>query len=102
MHSGEDTTLEQVVDFYDRGGNLNAWLDEKLRDTAAEAAYVKARAEGKPVDPAVKAYGPAKKPIIPLKLNLSAQEKADLVLFLKALNGAALDPLVADPAKFPK
>jgi len=101
MHSGEDKTLEAVVDLYDRGGNVNPYLSEKMRDTAAEAAYVKARAEGKPVDPAVKVYGPAKKPIIPLKLNLTAQEKADLVLFLKALNGDPLDPLIADPKKFP-
>jgi cytochrome c peroxidase len=101
MHSGDEKTLEQVVDFYDRGGNVNAWLDEKMRDTAAESAYVKARAEGKPVDPAVRTYGPTKKPVIPLKLNLTAQEKADLVLFLKALNGDALDPLVSDPARFP-
>jgi cytochrome c peroxidase len=72
-----------------------------MRDTAAEAAYIQARTEGKPVDPAVKTYGPSKKPIIPLKLNLSAQEKADLVLFMKALNGDPLDPLVSDPAKFP-
>ncbi|MBA4189877.1 MAG: cytochrome C peroxidase [Planctomycetaceae bacterium] len=101
MHSGDDKTLEAVVDFYDRGGNVNPYLSEKMRDTAAEAAYIKARAEGKPVDAAVKVYGPAKKPVIPLKLNLTAQEKADLVLFLKALNGDPLDPLIANPAKFP-
>jgi cytochrome c peroxidase len=102
MHSGDEKTLEAVVDLYDRGGNVNAWLDEKMRDTAAEAAYLKARADGKPVDASVKTYGPSKKPIIPLKLNLTAQEKADLVLYLKALNGDPLDPLVSDPAKFPK
>jgi cytochrome c peroxidase len=102
MHSGDEKTLAAVVDFYDRGGNVNPWLDEKMRDTAAEAAYVMARAEGKPVDPKVKTYGPTKKPVIPLKLNLTAQEKADLVLFLKALAGDPLDPLVSDPAKFPK
>lgn len=102
MHSGDEKTLEAVVDFYDRGGNVNAWLDEKMRDTAAEAAYVKARAEGKPVDAGVKTYGAAKRPIIPLKLNLTAQEKADLVLYMKALNGDPLDPLLSDPAKFPK
>jgi cytochrome c peroxidase len=73
-----------------------------MRDTAAEAAYVKARAEGKPLPPDVKTYGPNKKPIIPLKLNLTAREKADLVLYLKSLNGDPLDPLVADPAKFPR
>jgi cytochrome c peroxidase len=102
MHSGDEKTLEAVVDFYDRGGNVNPWLDEKMRDTAAEAAYIKARAEGKPVDPNAKTFGPTKKPIVPLKLHLDAQEKADLVLFLKALNGDPLDPLVSDPAKFPK
>ena len=50
----------------------------------------------------MKTFGPAKKPIIPLKLNLTAQEKADLVLFLEALNGDPIDPMVADPAKFPE
>ena len=102
MHSGDEKTLEQVVDFYDRGGNVNPYLSEKMRDTAAEAAYIRARAEGKPVDPAVKTYGPTRKPIIPLKLNLTPQEKADLVLFLKALNGDPLDPLITDPKLFAK
>ncbi len=101
MHSGDEKTLEEVVEFYDRGGNVNPYLSEKMRDTAAEAAYIKARAEGKPVPSDVKTYGPSKKPIIPLKLNLTAQEKADLVLFLKALNGYPLAPIVADPEKFP-
>ena len=101
MHTGEDRTLEQVIEFYDRGGNANPYLSEKMRDTGAEAAYLKARAEGKPVDQAIKTYGPLKKPVIPLKLNMTAQEKSDLILFLKALNGDPLDPLVADPEKFP-
>jgi cytochrome c peroxidase len=102
MHSGDEKTLEAVIDFYDRGGNLNPWLSEKMRDTAAEAAYLKARAEGKPLPADVKTFGPGKTPIIPFKLNLSAQEKADLVLFLKALNGDPLDPLIADPEAFPE
>lgn len=102
MHTGEEKTLEQVVDFYDRGGNANPYLSEKMRDATAEAAFLKARNEGKPVDPAIRTYGPLKKPIIPLKLNLTTQEKEDLVLFLKALNGEPLDPLVADPDIFPK
>jgi len=102
MHTGLDKTLEEVVDFYDRGGNVNPYLSEKMRDTTAEAAYLKARAAGKSADPAVKTYGPTAKPIIPMKLNLTAAEKADLVLFLKALNGDPLDPLVSDPAKFPR
>ncbi len=48
----------------------------------------------------MKTFGPAKKPIIPFKLKLSADEKADLVLFLKALNGDPVDPVVADPQKY--
>jgi cytochrome c peroxidase len=102
MHSGDEKTLEAVVDFYDKGGNVNPYLSEKMRDTAAEAAYNLARAEGKPLPADVKTFGPSKTPIIPFKLNLTAQEKADLVLFLKALNGDPLDPLLADPDKFPK
>ncbi len=97
MHSGDEKTLEAVVDLYDRGGNANPYLSDKLRDTTAEAAYVRARAAGQPVDAAVKTFGPSKKPIIPLKLNLTADEKADLVLFLRGLNGDPIDPVVSDP-----
>lgn len=100
MHSGEDKTLEQVVDLYDRGGNINEFLAPKMRDTEAEAAYIQARATGKPVDPNVKTFGPDKKPIIPFKLNLTPEEKADLVLFMKALESDPVDPIVADPKRF--
>ena len=48
MHDGSQKTLEDVVDWYDKGGQANPQLDEE---------------------------------IFPLKL--SAQEKADLVTFLK-------------------
>lgn len=99
MHSGEEITLEDVVEFYDRGGNANPYLSDKMRDTAAEAAYLRARAGGQPTDPAVKTFGPSKKPIIPFKLNLTAGEKADLVMFLKSLDGDPVDPAVADPTK---
>jgi cytochrome c peroxidase len=101
MHTGVDKTLEEVVEFYDRGGNVNPWLSEKMRDTAAEAEYLRTRAAGKPVDATVRTFGPAKKPIIPFKLNLTSQEKADLVLFLKALNGDPVDSVVADPQYYP-
>ena len=101
MHTGTEKTLEEVIDFYDRGGNANPYLSEKMRDTAAELAYLKARAAGAPVDPQVKTFGPARRPVIPLQLRLTPQEKADLVLFLKALNGDPPDPLITDPNKFP-
>lgn len=31
MHDGTLATLEEVVDYYDRGGNQNPWLDPELR-----------------------------------------------------------------------
>jgi cytochrome c peroxidase len=31
MHDGSLLTLEDVVDFYDRGGNRNPFLDRELR-----------------------------------------------------------------------
>lgn len=101
MHSGDETTLEAVVDFYDRGGNANPYLSEKMRDTKAEAEYNAAAARGEKTDPAVQTFGPAKLPIVPFKLNLTAQEKADLVLFLRALNGDPVDAAVADSQAFP-
>jgi cytochrome c peroxidase len=102
MHDGQEKTLEAVVDFYDRGGNANEFLDAKMRDTAAEDAYLKAKAEGKEASlpkPALLTRGG--RPIIPLKLNLTPEEKADLVLFLKALQSDPVDAMVADPQKFP-
>ena len=31
MHDGSLATLEEVIDFYERGGEPNAWLDPKMR-----------------------------------------------------------------------
>jgi cytochrome c peroxidase len=102
MHNGSEDTLEKVIDFYDRGGNANEYLDAKMRDYDAEAKVHLARAAGRALDPAVKTFGPNNKPIVPLKLNLTAQEKKDLVLFLRGLEGDPIDPMVADPKKFPE
>jgi cytochrome c peroxidase len=102
MHDGSETTLEQVIDFYDRGGNANEYLDVKMRDIDKEQEYARlGAAEFAQKYPNVKVWlcGEAKKPIIPLPLGLSAQEKADLVLFLKALHGDPVDPIVADPKR---
>ncbi|MDX2037098.1 MAG: cytochrome c peroxidase [Isosphaeraceae bacterium] len=50
MHDGSEATLEAVVEYYDRGGNPNPFLDKDMKP-----------------------------------LGLTAQEKADLVAFMKAL-----------------
>ena len=52
MHDGSQKTLEEVVEWYDRGGHPNPYLSKDVR-----------------------------------KLNLTAQEKKDLVEFMKACTG---------------
>lgn len=84
MHDGSLKTLEEVVDFYDKGGNVNPFLDVRMRDYASE------KASGNP------------KAVKPLALGLTPFEKKDLVNFMKALNGEVADAIVADPSKFAK
>ncbi len=67
MHDGSLATLEEVVDFYDKGGIPNKNLDATMK---------------------------------PLKL--TAQEKKDLVEFLKALNGEGWQAKLTPPATFPQ
>lgn len=101
MHDGSEKSLEEVVNFYDRGGNANPYLDIRMRDEAAERAWLKAKADGTAYQgPEVHVFDG--KPIVPLKLNLSAQEKKDLVFFMRALQGDPADPIVADPERLPK
>ncbi len=84
MHDGSEATLEAVVDFYDRGGNANENLDPKMRDVNAESDYEKAILAKKPwTGVEVKVFTKAGRPIIPLKLGLTPEEKKDLVLFLR-------------------
>ena len=52
MHDGSLQTLEEVVEWYDKGGHPNPYLSDKMK-----------------------------------KLNLTAQEKEDLVSYMKALHG---------------
>jgi cytochrome c peroxidase len=52
MHDGSQKTLEEVVEWYNKGGHPNPYLDAKIK-----------------------------------KLDLTEQEKADLVAFMKALTG---------------
>lgn len=103
MHNGSERTLEEVVDFYDRGGNANEYLDPALRDYEAEKACLQARADNKEYKgPKVFLFGEDRRPVVPLELKLTPQEKKDLVLFLRALQGDPADPIVADPEKMPR
>jgi cytochrome c peroxidase len=103
MHNGSERTLEEVVDFYDRGGNANEFLDSKMRDYDAEKAYLLSQQQKTPYKgPEVKLFGKDQKPIAPLKLNMTPQEKRDLILFLRALQGDPADPIVADRGRLPQ
>ncbi len=66
MHDGSLKTLEEVVDYYDKGGIPNKNLDERMK-----------------------------------KLNLTAQDKADLVAFMKALSGTGWQH-ITEPKEFPQ
>lgn len=67
MHDGSLKTLEEVVDYYDKGGQPNRNLDEKI-----------------------------------VKLNLTAEQKKDLVEFMKALNGENCWQTITEPKSFPE
>jgi cytochrome c peroxidase len=100
MHDGSEKDLLAVVDFYDKGGNPNPYLDIRMRDEDAERAWLAAQASGKKYEgPAVFVYDG--RPIVPRKLGLTAEEKQDLVLFMRALQGDNADPLVADAKLMP-
>ena len=81
MHDGSEATLEAVVALYNRGGNLNPHLSNKMRDEPAERDAAKN----------------GQKAIIPRKLLLTKEEEADLVLFLKALQGEPAAEIIAKP-----
>ena len=65
MHDGRFRTLEEVIEFYNKGGIKNGQLDEEVKP-----------------------------------LNLTATEKADLLAFLKSLNGEGwqIKPAITLPA----
>lgn len=73
MHDGRFATLEQVVEHYNSGIQNGPSLDNRLRTPNGQ----------------------------PLRLNLSADQKAALVAFLKTLDDPALgsDPKFATPFK---
>jgi len=58
MHDGSQKTLEEAVDFYDKGGHPNPYLDPQIKP-----------------------------------LNLTGQEKSDLVEFMKSLTCDTLPSL---------
>jgi cytochrome c peroxidase len=73
MHDGRFATLEEVVDFYDRGIQAGPALDQRLRDAAGQ----------------------------PIRLNLSPADRAALAAFLRTLDDPTFiaDAKFASPFK---
>lgn len=82
MHDGSLATLEETVEFYNRGGIANPFLDVEMQRSNRTLEQVLKYYENKKMAEA----GPAPESEL-LRLNLTKQESADLVNFLKALNG---------------
>lgn len=80
MHDGRFASLEAVVDFYDRGVQANPQLDARLRVPPPP---------NQPPNPNAP----------PARLNLSAQERASLVAFLRSLTDSVFlrDARFSDP-----
>lgn len=79
MHDGSMATLEEVVEFYDKGGISNPFLDGEMRRLKLTMEEVLDLYEKEvPVTPPAQSV---------IKLELTRRDKADLVAFLKALNG---------------
>jgi cytochrome c peroxidase len=101
MHDGSEATLEAVIDFYDRGGNSNEFLDIRMRDEDAEKAYDRCAREKTPYTGPAAFVSENHRVIVPKPLQLTPQEKKDLVMFLRSLEGDPVDPAVADPKFLP-
>jgi cytochrome c peroxidase len=96
MHDGSLATLEDTIDFYDKGGNSNPFLDIEMRRPTRSLDEVLAFYENR------QSTGNEDTPEIELeKLNLTSQERADLVSFLNSLSGRGWQ-LVKPPDHFPE
>ncbi|WP_020468987.1 cytochrome-c peroxidase [Zavarzinella formosa] len=95
MHDGGEKTLEEVVNFYDKGGNANEFLDPKMRDFEAEKVFMIANKSGaKYTGPEPKIFTRGGWPVIPKVLGLTPEEKKDLVTYMRALEGDPIDEVL--------
>lgn len=81
MHDGRFQTLEEVIEHYNNGIQPNVNLDPVLISGGDSTSVAV--------------------PVVPVKLNLSAADKADLIAFLKTLtdHSVTTNPMYSDPFK---
>ncbi len=51
MRDGSEPTLESVINFYNKGGNANEFLDARMRDLDREKAFEVSRRRDRPHEP---------------------------------------------------
>lgn len=97
MHNGTFTSLEEVVSFYNKGGIANPFLDVEMRRPKRTLEEIlRYYEEEKQSRKGKKRSGQ----IELARLNLTKQEQADLVAFLKSLSGEGWQH-VRPPDSFP-
>lgn len=94
MHDGSMETLEEVVEFYDMGGEWNPFIDSEMKRQNRSLLETLEAYEKK---------NKTKEPVLTetIGLNLTKQEKEDIVEFLKALSGTGWSHITA-PDSFPE
>ena len=94
MHDGSFDTLEEVVDYYSDGVIANPFLDVEMVRPARSLTETIDFYGGQSAD--------LRKDSLPVKvLKLTRQEKADLVAFMKSLDGEGWQH-VREPTVFPQ
>jgi cytochrome c peroxidase len=98
MHHGAFATLEETVEFYNRGGIANPFLDIEMRRSNRTLEQILDFYE-KEKQPQVKKSRGRQSELV--RLNLTKQEQADIVAFLKALSGKGWRHILP-PDSFPE
>ena len=94
MHDGRFTTLRQVVEYYSSGVTANPYLDvEMRRSNLSLEETLELYSQGN--------QSKKRNAFFVQNLNFTQQEKADLVAYMKALNGEGWQDIKA-PDSFPK
>jgi cytochrome c peroxidase len=92
MHDGSLATLEETIEFYDRGGNANPFLDVEMRRPTRSMdqilAFYEDKTESEPEGDLA-------------KLNLTSRDRADLVNFMRTLGGQGWQH-IKPPDSFPE
>jgi len=102
MHDGSEASLEDVIKFYNRGGVANPFLDPLMRTLELKRSSDNFKASpGAIQQTGGKLPGNGETSTVARRLRLTDEEKANLILFLRALQGDPVDPIIADPNRLP-